>query len=277
MKHANPKARSWIFTLNNYSEADWKYVEEGMDGKVKYLVCGREGDEPGKTPHLQGYVTWVNPRSFNNMRTAFFGGKASWRIAKADALKNWQYCSKEGRSVEIGSRPTPGKRTDLAHVRDMLAGGSGVRGVIEADATCAALRYAESVVKYVESERDWKPTVFWLWGDTGAGKTRAAREAYPNAWTTGANKRWWDGYDAHSEVIIDDIRADSYTFVNLLSILDRYAFRVEVKGGTRQLLARVIVITCPQTPTDLFANSGHIVGEFEQLERRIDWVWEVKK
>ena len=96
---------------------------------------------------------------------------------------------------------------------------------------------------------------------------------HPEAYIISGNFKWWDGYDADEHVIMDDIRADSMRFNTLLGILDRYPCRVEFKGGTRQLLANVIIITCPLDHKALFC--GELNENIDQLTRRIDWEWEV--
>lgn len=87
------------------------------------------------------------------------------------------------------------------------------------------------------------------------------------------NLKWWEGYDAHENVIIDDFRKDSIQFSSLLRLLDRYAFRVETKGASRQLLAKNIIITCPESPEELFE---HTREDIKQLLRRIDEIKEFK-
>ena len=69
-------------------------------------------------------------------------------------------------------------------------------------------------------------------------------------------------------MLIDDFRKDFCKFHVLLRILDRYEFRVEVKGSSRQLRAKKIAITCPFHPR-LVYETREDVG---QLIRRIDKV-----
>jgi len=85
---------------------------------------------------------------------------------------------------------------------------------------------------------------------------------------TGGNW-WWDGYRWQRFVIADDFRKDFCKFPQLLRMLDKYEFQVQVKGGYVQLLAKVIVITCAFHPTELYDGINEDVN---QLLRRIDVV-----
>lgn len=169
-----------------------------------------------------------------------------------------------------GDAARPGRRTDLDAVREAVLQGSGMRDIVRTVTSYQGMRGAELLLKYMEKERDFKPRVLWFHGSTGSGKTRTALEMFPGAWVSGRNLKWWDGYDAHSAVVIDDFRKDFCTFHELLRILDRYPYRVETKGGSRQLLARDMVVTCPWSPEVLFANRSE--EDIGQLSRRIDEV-----
>jgi len=87
----------------------------------------------------------------------------------------------------------------------------------------------------------------------------------------GDNGKWWEGYDAHPVVIIDDIRATFCTFSRMLNILDKYECRVECKGASRQLLARRIYITCPFCYDGIWETSE----QMDQLYRRLNVIQEI--
>lgn len=270
------KARSYCFTLNNWTIQERDEIKEWT---IKYLCFGEEGLGAGKTPHLQGFVTWRSPRSFGATRR--MAPRAHWEVAAGNSLHSQRYCSKEQNNFfEKGDIPRPGKRNDLEGVRDRLEAGDGIGDIVRSGVGAAAVRYAESVAKYLEPGRTWEPTVYWLWGPTGVGKTRVCWDLWPNLWCSGSNSKWWDGYDAHETVLLDDVRrkergeVGGYAYADLLRILDGYPYRIEVKNGFRQLLAKTMIITCPYKPEVMYAGCGEDV---DQLLRRIDYVFEVKK
>lgn len=91
---------------------------------------------------------------------------------------------------------------------------------------------------------------------------------FPEAWVSGVDGKWFEGYDGHEDVIFDDFRGDFCKLRVLLRLLDRYEYRVEVKGSSRQFLAKNIVITSCYSPTQVYKNNGD--GEnINQLVRRI--------
>lgn len=58
-KKSGAPSKTWVFTVNNYTEEEVKAVQAWAEDKtVRRLVCSKEYSEDGKTPHLQGAVTW---------------------------------------------------------------------------------------------------------------------------------------------------------------------------------------------------------------------------
>lgn len=257
------KFRDYVFTWNNYTSGNEEFLAWI---KCQYLVYGHEIAPTTGTPHLQGYIYFKNPRSVKSVRKQFDG--CHIEPAKADAIDNKEYCTKVDAEnfVERGEIPRQGARTDIERVREQIEQGHGMRDIAQTATSYQSLRTAEMLLKYNEKSRNWKPKVFWFYGATGTGKTKTAFEMFPEAYFT-LNNKWFEGYDAHESVIIDDIRNGDYSYQYLLKLLDRYPFRVETKGGSRQFLARNIVITSPVHPKILLKEQHE---DIEQLLRRID-------
>lgn len=254
--------RKWCFTLNNYTEEEYEAVISLKDS-VDYLVVGKEvGD--GGTPHLQGFIYMRTQVAFKSMKKLL--PRAHLEPAKGSPQQASTYCKKEGDFSEYGSCPTQGRRTDIDEVVTMVKGGASMQQIAEV-AGMQSLRHAETVMKYFEQKRAWKPEVRWYYGESGAGKSRSAYEWLPDAYSP-TTMKWWDGYDAHEDVILDDFRGDQCPFAYLLRILDRYPMRIECKGGSRQLLVRRIAVTSISHPRDL--DWGKCDEPVEQLLRRID-------
>ena len=253
------RARAWCFTVNNY-----EIVPDFGGWGASYVIVGEETGE-NNTPHLQGYVHWAAPKRFSAMQKLL--PRAHLEIAKGNATQNREYCTKQKLLHESGVLPVQGKRSDLDNIVELVTTGHAMRDIIPVARNYQGLRTAELLLKYVEPGRapDNVPQVVWCWGSTGTGKSRWAHETYPHAWRCSDTLAWFDGYDQHDEVIIDDFRGDMCKFHWLLKLLDRYPLSVPVKGGFRQWCPKVIVITSPYPPTGVY-NQREDIG---QLIRRI--------
>lgn len=257
------RGKGWVITINNWTEEQLENLKK-LD--TDYIIIGDEIAPTTGTPHLQAYLHFKNARDFKSMVKKIPGG----HIIKANGSdeQNQVYCSKDKVIYEAGKIPEQGKRTDLDMAREIVKEGGGMKRVVEECRSYQSVKMAEQWLKYNEPERNWKPEIYWFWGKSGSGKTREARAMCEDPWISGRNLKWWNGYDGHKEVIIDDFRRDFCTFHELLRILDRYPYRVENKGGSRQLLARKIIITSPLSPHEVYETREDLA----QLIRRIDVV-----
>lgn len=259
------RTRAWVFTLNNPTEGERDTLAELLKKESTYGIIGLEKGEKG-TVHLQGYVKFKNPRAFAGVRK-LLGGRAHVEAAKGDDASNYKYCSKEDNFVQWGTQSHKGARNDMQWVRETVKATNSIRQVIENATSLQSVRAAEVMIKYTEPGRTTKPTVFWYYGSTGTGKTRAAcEEAGADVWWSGANLQWFDGYDGQKHAILDDFRGDQCTLAFLLRLLDRYPVRVPVKGGFRMWTPDRIWITTPYHPTNVYPSRE----DCQQLIRRID-------
>lgn len=259
--------RCVCFTINNYTIDDFIRLA-GLD--CRYLIVGAEVAETG-TRHLQGYVEFGKSIRFKKIKE-LLGDRAHIEQRRGTQDQAARYCRKDDDYYEIGEMGKRGVRTDLDNVRTVALDG-GMREVT-AIANLQGIRVAEKFLELNEEVRDWKPEVIWLWGETGTGKSRKAREMFKDCdyYCKNDGTKWWSGYDAHECVIIDDFRDSWFTITEMLSLLDRYEKKVEYKGGYRQFLAKRIIITSAFPPADCYKGTGEAIN---QLLRRVDTVTKV--
>lgn len=107
-----------------------------------------------------------------------------------------------------------------------------------------------------------------FWGPTGVGKSRRAWEnAGIGAYPKDPRTKFWDGYNDHQHVVIDEFRG-GIDIAHLLRWCDRYPVNVEIKGSSVCLSAKKIWITSNISPRDWYPLIDQ--ATFETLERRLD-------
>lgn len=228
-----------------------------------YIIVGNEIGE-NNTPHLQIYAEFANGVTFKRVRAWFTRPPhIEARMGTRDQAR--AYSMKENNYIERGEWRIQGERNDLDAVRQQALDG-GLQAVTRTR-NAQQIRVAEKFLEYNEEERDWAPEVIWIWGAPGIGKSRQAAEIAGDRHTYHKDTtKWWSKYDAHEVVIINEFRDSMWELRFMLQLLDRYPFRVEYKGGFREMLARTIIITSVKPP------ESHYVGIQEdphQLQRRI--------
>lgn len=276
------KATRFTFTLNNYLPLDVAILTADNSQHFKYLCFGEEVGEQG-TPHLQGYVEFLNG---NRLRITAVASKLlalglssqpHVEIAKGTGQQNVTYCSKDGKFFEQGTKPSgQGKRTDLDVVCAAISDGDSMAELIE--------KFPSQVVKFrggleflinaKNPRRFFKTEVWWLWGPTGSGKSRHAWDLAPTAYMKCSTHKWWSGYIGQDAVIIDDYRpSKDMPFNFMLNLFDRYPLSVETKGSMVEFTSKVIYVTSPYSP-ELTCDHLEWLGTEQKAQflRRIDHV-----
>jgi len=250
------QCRAWRITDFNVNNA-----QIYRDFEKTRMAMGTETCPTTKKEHLQIFIVFTRLYTVKQMRKLI--PNTHFEMSKCN---DWNYELKEG-NYEIEDNRKQGKRTDIEELRVQLTKKPRIRSLLEDGyvKNFQTISFAEKLLKYTEVERKiQKVNIIWLWGESGCGKTRWVFENYDNVFRPTSYK-WWDGYDGHRNILVDDFRENWCTFEELLKITDIYPLRVECKGGSRQLLATTFCITSPKKPADTFTTVENIY----QLMRRI--------
>lgn len=255
-------SRSWEITVWDPTEEDVAWVKN-----VEYssIYIAKEAGEAGRL-HLQGRI--IFQRVYRLAALKKLHPTAHWEITKAE--QDWNYYKKLGSEVIIDDIKQKGQRVDIEQIKKKLKTTNSVGAIVE-EASFQTVRLCEKILQYNEPQRVIGPIkVVWYWGPTGTGKTRKVFDLHPQAEVfRPVSYKWWEGYDGHKVVLLDDFRKDFCKFHELLTLLDIYPYRVETKGGSRQIQADTFYITSAFGPADLYDGREDI----EQLLRRVTHEW----
>jgi len=227
--------------------------------QVRYIVYGKEIAPGTGTPHLQGFLVWHNAKTENATRTLLRGCHVE--ITRGTALEASDYCKKDGDYVERGDLPAdPAEQGRVEVERWDSAWASAKAGAIEEIPADIRIR-CYSTIKRISM--DYMPRInplpdvcgIWLFGESGTGKTRSVVAQYPESYPKPRNI-WWDGYQEEEVVCVDDV--DKYDVAlggKLKHWADFAPFIAEIKGGSRKIRPRLVIVTSQYTIGDIWKDA----------------------
>lgn len=270
------KAKNWCFTWNNPTSRP-----EAWKG-YSYLVYQREIAPETGTPHYQGYVQMAQRRSLTQMKKV--EPRCHWAIALGSPEQNEKYCTKaESRDPTPDSGPwrfgaisRQGQRHDLENLASLIISGTNLREIAESHPT-EFIRYnrgLQALVQFQPPPPIYDPEILvkLFIGPTGTGKTYSAAVDAP---VPGAEVylkptgKWFDFYTGQEYCVLDDMAgsASEIKLVDLLRMLDKYRFQVEVKGSYTWFRRKVVVVTTNIHPMNWYSYDGRTEHYFALARR----------
>jgi hypothetical protein len=115
------RVRRFTFNIHNYQDKGYtheKLIQEFSNSwKIDYMVVGQEITQENQIPHLQGYIEFTSPATWEQVRERFIstiGYVSDLQISKADAESNFKYCTKSNDYKEYGNRSLKVHIEDIA-------------------------------------------------------------------------------------------------------------------------------------------------------------------
>jgi len=282
--------RRWCFTLNNYTDKEVNDLKDWLTTNCDYHLVHYEVGEQG-TPHLQGYLRLKNTAVSSALHKKPGLKRASLFICKGNEEQNIKYCSKGGPETLCSTsgipQPGQGARTDLkeaaALVRD---GGHKAIKKIAFEKPDLIVKYGRGFKELLEvldigRMLDEAPQAIWYYGESGSGKSVAAYELAKAKCAELQCEQveldsglfpFCDGYRDEEVIILNDFRQKNHHGQDIqldlmLKMVDRFPFRMNIKGSSRQLKGKVFIFTNTQHPSHFFTQGGSIEPQKQWLRR----------
>lgn len=259
------QSRFWCYTLNNYGEEQWAHFQ---NIPAQYHVFGREVGTAG-TPHLQGYIEFEKPIRLNAVKVLMGTDAVHLELRKAKAYQAADYCKKDGDFHEYGTVPLPpAEKVDSKKrwLKVLRACQAGDWTWVEENEPYLWLLQEKKIRSHYKCPKSIEVLDNeWIYGPTGTGKSRTAREQFPDAYIKDASSHWWDGYNGEDVVIIEDLDKYHVKQGYYLKIwADHYAFPAQIKGGQQMIRPKKIIVTSNYSPEDIWQD----VQTVDPIKRR---------
>lgn len=268
------KSRNWRFTLNiDDGHLNWETDCDGLcdlarHSSVRGLAFQEEMEE---RQHYQGFIRMHHPHTKRQMislfeaylghtRTHFddrcdfpkkaleyatreFYNKDDEKTHPGKKEGDRKRLSKEG-IWEFGDLDFPqGKRNDLLECREIILNPKWKHATIYESHFGTGVRYMQGLEKaafYLHKNKQVEREIHvrWLWGQTGLGKSREAREFVGNPddlyvinANDGSGRVWFDGYEGEEYLLIEEFDDKFMSIEMLLQLTDRYRMKLPIKGA----------------------------------------------
>jgi hypothetical protein len=250
--------RNWLGTENNPEEDPAVFLERVFNKLQAVYCCGQLEKGKEGTAHIQYFVNVKQPVRVSALKKV--APRSHFEVVKINNGAH-NYCMKEDTRVEgpweFGVKPVQrNNKTDWEEVKKNAQ--EGQLDKIPADIYVKNYFQLRAIAKdhLKPSQREEPRQCYWLYGPTGSGKSRFVREEYPEHYPKMCNK-WWDGYQSHKVVLIDDFDKKHDVLGHHLKIwADPYGhFIGESKGGAITPSYDILYVTSNYHPREIWEDS----------------------
>lgn len=282
---ADYQNRNWVFT---YYKIDVP-LDFSKHPIVRFAEWQLEECPTTKRRHFQGYfVCEQNIKKPAADKIVFCeeeGSRTYVSGMKFDLKYSENYCSKDKTKIDgpwtYGERPRQGERTDILDIYERIKEGAD-NEKLGAEFGWNYMRNRTFFDLYRINNlpsRTWKTNCYVLWGPRGSGKSTKAKQLMGTedkkiVFTKRKDNKWWDGYNQHPIVFIDEF-IGQLDMQEMNMICGTNEHTVEYKGGTLPYLAKDVYICSEYHWSKWWGKkTGRIEDYPHSFERRITRVYQ---
>ena len=238
-------SRKFQLTINNPSDHGYTHnkireILSEFPGLRYWCMCDEVGEQG--TPHTHVYLVSRNSIMFESLHGRFYG--AHIEQANGSNKANRDYVRKEGKWLDDAKHETnladtfeewgelPPDRTKQESQSERIVqmirdGKSNVEILDECPTAFSKLSHIEQTRQTLLAEEykdKWRDLIVtYLWGDSGAGKTRSVMEqyGYSNIYRITDYAHPFDGYTGQNVVVFEEFRSNLLVG-DMLNYLDGY-------------------------------------------------------
>nr|ALC76156.1 replication-associated protein [Brachiaria deflexa-associated circular DNA molecule 1] len=266
-------SKHWCYTLNNYTESEYELIKNVEN--TTYHVIGKEVGGSG-TPHLQGYVVFVNRKRLNGVKKALQCTRLHLEQKRGTPLEASTYCKKDGDYHEAGDLPASpsaagGDATKQKWKGIIDAARRGDFAYIEDEHPHAFLIYQRQLNAMSQCDDVTRENCrgIWIYGPSGCGKTSAVYDMCEAPYLKSPRTKWWDGYTNEKVVILDDVDTEcKHQGWHFKQWLDRYKIHVEYKGGQKKINPEIVIVTSQYLPEHIWNEE-----DAKAIRRRCSFIY----
>ena len=246
--------RNFVFTFNNYPDT------ELVDNLVcKYIAYSKEVAPTSGTPHLQGFVSFSTVKTKKQVIGLLPGCHVD--VMKGSIAQNEDYINKVAAMIERGEKPISndnrGRAEKLRWQRSRELAKEGKIDEVDAD---IFIRYY-STLKRIRTDYQTKPTPvavksYWIYGNTGTGKSHAVETAFPTCYKKNMDDpKWFDAYAGEDVIYLEDIDKYQVKWGGLLKRLaDKWPMLASVKGSMLYIRPTIVIVTSNYRIEDIWTD-----------------------
>lgn len=276
---ANP-TRFWMGTYYPKDDEILEYKQNGtipplrLDYEREDITCwrgqweyGGKGDKDGRL-HCQFAVAYRDQVRAPQARRIIGGvyGPFTGYLEPAFSKNVWDYVTKVDSRVKSidgygNLTDDSGHRSDLDIIYAEIAQGTPIYDIMSRFPRQFMRNHAaiSKLCAMYDKPREYGPiTVEIWWGVTGSGKSYKAFHEHPEAYRKTIPGKWWEGYRGEKTVVFEEFNPEEdkeLRLPELLKILDKYPYQVEIKGASMQLKANHFIFTTNIDPREWY--KGH--------------------